>query len=49
MRPNTENSIIQIEKGQWHSLKCLEPDTGIFEAKDGEYKPMTDADILKLE
>ena len=49
MRPNTENSIIQIEKGQWYSLKCLEPDMVIFEAKDGEYKPMTDADILKLE
>lgn len=48
MRPNTENSIIQIEKGQWHSLKCLEPDTVIFEAKDGEYEPLTEEDIFKV-
>lgn len=45
MRPNRENSSIQIEKGQWHSLKCLEPDTFIFEAKDGKYEPLTKEDI----
>lgn len=45
MRPNSENSIIQIEKGQWHSLKCLEPDTVIFKAKDGAYEPLLDIDI----
>ena len=47
MRPNTEHSIIQIEKGQWHSLKCLEPDTVIFEAKDGAYEPLTEEDIMQ--
>lgn len=47
MRPNSEHSIIQIEKGQWHSLKCLEPDTVIFEAKDGAYEPLTEEDIMQ--
>ena len=48
MRPNTENSIIQIEKGQWHSLKCLESGTVIFEAQDGEYMPLAEDDILLI-
>lgn len=46
MRPNSKNSIIQIEKGQWHSLECLEPNTIIFEAKDGQYEPLTQSDIM---
>ena len=25
----------EYEKGQWHSLKCLESGTVLFEAKDG--------------
>ena len=28
----------QIEKGRWHNLECLEPDTVIFEAKDGKWE-----------
>ena len=39
-------SMIKIEKGQWHSLKCNEPDTIIFEAKDRAYEPLTEEDIL---
>lgn len=27
--------VLNIEKGQWHSLKCLESGTVLFEAKDG--------------
>lgn len=46
MKPNSEYSIIQLEKGQWHSLKCLEEGTIIFEAKDGVYEPLTSEEIL---
>ena len=46
--PKSECSMIQIEKGQWHSLKCNEPDTIIFEAKDGAYEPLTTEDILNI-
>lgn len=27
--------VLNIEKSQWHSLKCLERGTVLFEAKDG--------------
>ena len=27
--------VLNIEKGQWHSLKCLESGTVLFEAKNG--------------
>ena len=47
MKPNSANSIIQLEKGQWYSLKCLELDTIIFEAKDGAYEPISECDIIK--
>lgn len=37
--------ILQIEKGQWHSLECLESGTVIFEAKDGAYAPLPAEDV----
>lgn len=48
--PSNPQSVpmIQIEKGQWHSLKCNEPDTIIFEAKDGAYEPLSNIDIRTL-
>lgn len=38
--------VLNIEKGQWHSLKCLESGTVLFEAKDGAYEPLGE-DILE--
>ena len=40
--------VLNIEKGQWHSLKCLESGTVLFEAKDGAYEPLGPDDILSL-
>ncbi len=40
--------VLNIEKGQWHSLKCLESGTVLFEAKDGSYRPLADDEILTL-
>lgn len=39
-------SVLQIPAGQFHSLECLEPNTIIFEAKDGSYIPVSAKDIL---
>ena len=39
---------LNIEKGQWHSLKCLESGTVLFEAKDGAYQPFSPNDIMEL-
>ena len=39
--------ILNIEKGQWHNLKCLESGTVLFEAKDGAYRPLEEDEIWK--
>lgn len=39
--------VLNIEKGQWHSLKCLESGTILFEAKDGVYRPLAEDEVWK--
>ena len=39
--------VLNIEAGQWHSLKCLESGTILLEAKDGAYEPLGEEDIMK--
>lgn len=46
MRPGS--TVLNIEKGQWHSLKCLESGTVLFEAKDGAYRPLEEDEIMNL-
>ena len=38
--------ILNIEAGQWHSLKCLESGTILLEAKDGAYRPLDEDDVI---
>lgn len=40
-------TILNIEKGQWHSLKCLESGTILLEAKDGPWVPLAPEDIME--
>ncbi len=40
--------VLNIEKGQWHSLKCLESGTVLLEAKDGGYEPLGPDDIMEI-
>lgn len=47
MIPGGENPVVQVEKGRWHSLECLEPNTILFESKDGKYEPLSEQDIMK--
>ena len=39
--------VLNIEKGQWHSLKCLESGTILLEAKDGAYRPLDEDEIME--
>ena len=41
-------TILNIEKGQWHSLKSLESGTVLLEAKDGKWEAMREEDVMKL-
>ena len=47
MVPGGENPVVQVEKGRWHSLECLEAGTVLFEAKDGAWEPLGKEDIMK--
>lgn len=38
--------VLNIEKDQWHSLKCLESGTILLEAKDGAYRPLDEDEIF---
>ena len=38
---------INIPAGEWHTVEILEPNTVIFETKDGPYTPLSDEDMLK--
>ena len=37
---------MNVEKGQWHRLECLESGTVIVEFKDGAYEPLVAEDVL---
>ena len=41
-------AVLNIEAGQWHSLKCLESGTVLLEAKDGAYRPLEEDEIMNL-
>ena len=41
--------VLNIEKGQWHSLNCLESGTVLFEAKDGPYRPLEEDEVFNPE
>ena len=47
MESNGNCPMVQVEKGQWHSLEVLEEGTVVFEAKDGRYEPLAEEDIMK--
>lgn len=40
--------VLNIEQGQWHSLKCLESGTVLLEAKDGAYRPLEVDEIMEV-
>ena len=46
MEPCGEFPMVQIEKGQWHSLEVLEKGTISVEAKDGVYTPLLHDDMI---
>ena len=43
-----EVRMLNVEKGRWHSLECLESGAVLFEAKDGPYHPLEEDEIMNL-
>lgn len=48
MYPGCETPIVNVEKGRWHNLECLENNTILFESKDGAYEPLKSEDIFEI-
>ena len=40
--------MLNVEKGRWHSLECLESGSVLFESKDGPYHPLEEDEIFQL-
>ena len=37
---NGEPRILNVERDRWHSLVCLEPNSVLYESKNGAYQPL---------
>ena len=42
-----ELRCLNVEKGRWHSLECLESGSVLFECKAGAYQPLSPDEILQ--
>lgn len=40
--------ILVVPKGVWHNIECLEPDTIIYESKDGAYEQPETDDVMTI-
>lgn len=48
LRYGSDCCTIQVPRGVYHTCRCLEPDSVIFEAKDRAYNAETTENILKI-
>ena len=46
---NGEPRMLNVEKGRWHSLICLEHGSVLFESKDGPYHPLEEDEVFNKE
>jgi len=43
---NGELRCLNVERGRWHSLECLESGSVLFESKDGAYAPLGEGEVM---
>ena len=48
LRYGSDCCAIQVPRGMYHTCRCLEPGSVIFEAKDRPYDPVKTEDILEV-
>jgi hypothetical protein len=41
-----EPRMLNVEKGRWHSLECLESGSVLFDCKDGGYRALGEDEIM---
>jgi cupin fold WbuC family metalloprotein len=45
---NGDLRMLNVERNRWHSLVCLEPNSVLFECKDGAYEPLMEDELMNL-
>lgn len=45
---NGEPRMLNVERDRWHSLVCLEPNSVLYESKNGAYRPLGADEVLSL-
>lgn len=45
---NGEPRMLNVERDRWHSLVCLEPNSVLYESKNGAYQPLGADEVLSL-
>ena len=45
---NSEPRMLNVERDRWHSLVCLEPNSVLYESKNGAYQPLAEDEVLSL-
>lgn len=43
---NGEPRMLNVERGRWHSLVCLEEGSVLYESKDGPYHPLEEDEVM---
>lgn len=44
---NGDLRCINVEKGRWHSLECMESGSVLLECKDGRYEPLREEELME--
>ena len=48
LNANGDVRCINVEKGRWHSLECMESGSVLLECKDGRYEGLREEEIMGL-
>ena len=40
--------MLNVERDRWHTLVCLEPNSVLYESKNGVYQPLQPDEIMEL-
>lgn len=48
LNANGEPRMLNVERDRWHSLVCLEPNSVLYESKNGAYQPLGADEVLSL-
>jgi len=48
LRSDGDVRMLNVEKGRWHSLVCMESGSVLYESKDGPYHPLEEDELMEI-